>query len=274
MVVNGKDRRERLDAVSRAVASARLEGLEPSGKLVGDFREWVDGEASIEALVEHRAAYWKAGRPAMGSVGGPDPYVVEGTCTLRNRLGVADPAELAVAENDVVSLRAAQLYARLPRATGLIGQLRNIHRQLFRDVYDWAGEVRRIDISKGGTMFHPVRMFPTAITYCEQSLRDDNLLRGLPYERFVLKLATHYDQVNSLHLFREGNGRSQRIFFDAIAHDAGYRIDWGQAGVRENMEASRAATLTGDTSLLAAMFRTIVRPLSEPAVDEPGLPIL
>lgn len=61
-----------------------------------------------------------------------------------------------------------------------------IHRQLFRDVYDWAGEIRVIDMAKGdGEPFQPLELFDMGVIYSERMLREDNLLRGLPYETFI-----------------------------------------------------------------------------------------
>lgn len=68
-----------------------------------------------------------------------DPYLIPGTNVLRNLVGATDEDALAAAENDLCSARAAILREDLPSAEGTLGQLRRMHRFLFRDVYDWAG---------------------------------------------------------------------------------------------------------------------------------------
>jgi hypothetical protein len=77
-----------------------------------------------------------------------DPYLIPGTNVLRNLVGATDEDALAAAENDLCSARAAILRENLPPAEGTLEQLRRIHRFLFQDVYDWAGEIRTIDMGK------------------------------------------------------------------------------------------------------------------------------
>ncbi len=78
---------------------------------------------------------------------------------------------------------------------------------------------------------------------------------------FIERLAYFYDQLNYIHPFREGNGRTQRIFWTRVAHDAGYEISWDKIAGDENYEASRLGAEEMDLSGLIAMFRKIVKPL-------------
>ena len=97
-----------------------------------------------------------------------DPYLIPGTNVLRNLVGATDEDALAAAENDLCSARAAILRENLPSAEGTLEQLRRIHRFLFRDVYDWAGEVRTIDMGKGeGLPFQPLELFSIGVRYSE-----------------------------------------------------------------------------------------------------------
>ncbi|KFI43756.1 Cell filamentation protein fic [Bifidobacterium bifidum] len=140
-----------------------------------------------------------------------------------------------------------------------------IHRQLFRDVYDWAGEIRVIDMAKGdGEPFQPLELFDMGVIYSERMLREDNLLRGLPFETFIDGLSVSYNNFNILHPFREGNGRAQRVFWDVVARDAGWHFDWGLVGRRENDPASIAAMRSNDLGPLEQMFARITKPPAEP----------
>lgn len=151
-----------------------------------------------------------------------DPYLIPGTNVLRNLVGATDEDALAAAENDLCSARAAILREDLPSAEGTLEQLRRIHRFLFRDVYDWAGEVRTIDMGKGeGLPFQPLELFSIGVRYSEEVLRGDDLLKGLGHDEFVKRLSVSYNNFNILHPFREGNGRTQRIFWEIIAREAG-----------------------------------------------------
>ena len=194
-----------------------------------------------------------------------DPYLIPGTNVLRNLVGATDEDALAAAENDLCSARAAILREDLPPAEGTLEQLRRIHRFLFRDVYDWAGEVRTIDMGKGeGLPFQPLELFSIGVRYSEEVLRADDLFKGLGHEEFVKRLSVSYNNFNILHPFREGNGRTQRIFWEIIAREAGWHFDWGLIDKRTNDQASIAGMQRNDLRPLEDMFRRIVKPLSEP----------
>lgn len=188
-----------------------------------------------------------------------DPYLIPGTNILRNLVNATTAEDLEAAENDFVSVRALELLANPPKAQGTLKQLQWIHHQLFQDVYDWAGQIRTVDIAKGtGQVFQPLAVFDMGVQYSERTLREDSLLQGLDRTTFINRLSVNYDNFNILHPFREGNGRTQRMFWDLIAHDAGWRLDWGQVSKQENDQASRIARETADESELVAMFAKIV----------------
>ena len=95
-------------------------------------------------------------------------------------------------------------------------------------------------------------------------LRADDLLKGLGHDEFVKRLSVSYNNFNILHPFREGNGRTQRIFWEIIAREAGWHFDWGLIDKRTNDQASIAGMQRNDLRPLEDMFRRIVKPLSEP----------
>lgn len=132
-------------------------------------------------------------------------------------------------------------------------------------MYDWAGEIRTIDMGKGeGLPFQPLELFSIGVRYSEGVLRGDDLLEGLGREEFVKRLSVSYNNFNILHPFREGNGRTQRIFWEIIAREAGWHFDWGLIDKRTNDQASIAGMQQNDLRPLEDMFRRIVKPLSEP----------
>jgi cell filamentation protein len=137
-----------------------------------------------------------------------------------------------------------------------------IHHYLFQDVYEWVGRIRTIDMGKGGcSVFQPLQLFTTGAQYAETTLRTDHMLQGLDRDRFIERLAVNYDNFNTLHSFREGNGRTQRVFWTLIARDAGWGLDWSQVSKRENDVASFIAHENVDYHLLTHMFETITQPL-------------
>jgi cell filamentation protein len=194
-----------------------------------------------------------------------DPYVDPATGILRNRVGASTRTELDEAEGDLSFAAMIELLDRPPRPTGDLAELRAIHRGLFADVYDWAGEIRTVDIRKaaeGAEFFLPVTMIERAASFTAEELRADDMLRGLSRQRFVERLAHHYDQLNYIHPFREGNGRTQRFFWDRVARDAGWELDWRRVSGAENDRASRIASETRDLRPLCTMFERLVVPVA------------
>ncbi|MEK0210535.1 Fic/DOC family protein [Bifidobacterium mongoliense] len=191
-----------------------------------------------------------------------DPYLIPGTGVLRNLVNAHSGQALNAAENDWVTFRFLQLQKTPLTAEGTVKQLQWIHHFLFQDVYEWAGRIRIIDMSKGGgSVFQPLQLFATGVQYAETTLRDDHMLQGLDRGRFIERLAVSFDNFNTLHPFREGNGRTQRVFWTLIARDAGWGLDWSQVSKRENDMASFIAHENVDYHPLEAMFDKIVQPL-------------
>ena len=198
-----------------------------------------------------------------------DPYIDPVTGILRNLVGAPTKDALSAAEGGLVFARLVQLTERPPAGTGDLVELRAIHRQLFQDVFDWAGELRTVDIRKqeeGAEPFLPVQMIERAAAFAARELRADDNLRGVSRDRFIDRLAYHYDAFNYIHPFREGNGRTQRVMWNRIALDAGWQLDWRRVQGPTNDAACRAASERRDFGPLRAMFAQIV----SPAVPERG----
>lgn len=191
-----------------------------------------------------------------------DPYLIPGTGVLRNLVNAHSGQALNAAENDWTTFRFLQLQKTPLTAEGTVKQLQWIHHFLFQDVYEWAGRIRTIDMSKGGgSVFQPLQLFDTGVQYAETTLRDDHMLQGLDRDRFIERLAVSFDNFNTLHPFREGNGRTQRVVWTLIARDAGWSLDWSQISKHENDIASFIAHENVDYSRLEAMFDRITKPL-------------
>jgi len=188
-----------------------------------------------------------------------DPYTDPQTGILRNRIGARTQAALDRAEGDLSRARLVQLADRYPvRPSGDLDELRSIHRHLFQDLYEWAGRTRTVDIRKpGGEPFLPWSRIGTGTAYVFDELRRENHLRGLSRPKFVERLAHHYDVLNYAHPFREGNGRTQRVFWSRVASDAGWQLDWRLVSQERNNEASRAAMERSDLRPLREMFDSI-----------------
>lgn len=141
--------------------------------------------------------------------------------TLKNKLGITEQTELAREEERLSKKRALELFERglLDGMTpGTTESLFAIHRHLFQDIYDFAGKIREENIAKGGFRFAPVM-------YLEASLENVEKMPQSSFDEIVEK----YVEMNIAHPFREGNGRSTRIWLDSILKsELGKVIDWSK----------------------------------------------
>ena len=193
-----------------------------------------------------------------------DPYIDPETGVLRNLVGATSYDELANAEGELVSSRAAEFVSKFsPHVVGTLDDLKIIHHYLFQDIYDWAGEIRTVEIRKneeGSQFFLPSVNIPMGIVWSLSELEKDDHLRGMGRDEFARRLAYHYDNYNFVHPFREGNGRTQRLFWTLVCHDAGYDLMWRSVSGEENDRASRDAAEERDYGGLIDMFLRIATP--------------
>ena len=197
----------------------------------------------------------------MPSIG---PYFDESIGELRNLLSATSSAQFKEIEPQIVFANELELQSLTIPRTNDLTELLTLHKQLFGNVYDWAGQIRTVDIKKSDAdaeFFLIVSKIPEAAHYVFSELAKENYLKHLQQPRFIKRLAYFYDQLNYIHPFREGNGRTQRVFWSRVAQDAGYEIDWSGVIGDENDEASRLAAEQMDRRLLEEMFARIVSPI-------------
>lgn len=141
--------------------------------------------------------------------------------TLKNKLNITDSAELARAEEKISKKKAVLLfengYFRSLRA-GTLESLLKIHQYLFEDIYDFAGKVREVNLSKGNFRFAPVMYLHAALESVEK----------MP-QSTVDEIIEKYVEMNIAHPFREGNGRSTRIWLDLmLRQELNMVVDWSK----------------------------------------------
>ena len=195
-----------------------------------------------------------------------DPYFDENIGDLRNLLDANSSEHLKELEAQIVFANELELESIAISRTSDLVELLALHKHLFGNVYDWAGQIRTVDIKKNSNnaeYFLIVSKIIEASHYVFNELTKEKYLKGLSNEEFIDRLAYFYDQLNYIHPFREGNGRVQRVFWTRVAYDAGYEINWDKVVGGENDEASRIAAEKMDLSALKAMFTKIVGPLYE-----------
>jgi cell filamentation protein len=185
-----------------------------------------------------------------------DPYTDPVTGVLLNKLGLGTAAELEAAEREITHA-ALILLGESPVHPGYdLPHLCAIHRTIFGDIYDWAGQIRTVAIGKGSLFCLP-QYIETSAAEISRALRSENFLRDLDREAFVARLAYYLGEVNAVHPFREGNGRTQRAFFEQLARETGYPLAWQRLDSARNIEAS-AAIMRGDAEPMRKMLDTLV----------------
>jgi cell filamentation protein len=181
-----------------------------------------------------------------------DPYTYPGTDTLRNRLGITDDKTLMEAERRLTLARGAEA-ARLTFPATADGY-RALHRHLFQDLYDWAGQDRTVNIAKGGSSFAHVPYIARELDKRFADTRAGDALKGLARDEFFDRLGNHINEINAIHPFREGNGRTMRHHAAQLARDAGHPIRIASIDKTAWMDASRHGFLTGDHRPMAAVL--------------------
>ncbi len=141
--------------------------------------------------------------------------------TLENKLGITNPADLAREEERLSKKKAAQLFESAMLDTlpvGTFTALKVIHKYLFEDIYDFAGQLRTVNLAKGSFRFAP-------LMYLEAALENIDKMPQSTYDEIIEK----YVEMNIAHPFREGNGRSTRIWLDHILkNEIGKVVDWSR----------------------------------------------
>lgn len=186
-----------------------------------------------------------------------DPYVWPGTTILRNRRGLHDAEALARYETRVVGRRAFALQRKPLPGRFDAEHLAAIHQYLFQDVYDWAGQFRTVEMSKPGQVWFARSMFiKPALDGLLKQLAAERHLAGMDAERFAARAGHYLGELNAIHPFREGNGRTQREFLRVLGLQAGHTLRWARITAAQMADASRLSFERGHASGLVEVVRT------------------
>ncbi len=149
------------------------------------------------------------------------PYCYPGTDVLRNKEDIRNRNELERFERLATARRLETLPHNLPIT---VASYREIHRYMLQDVYDWAGEYRTVDTGRTGP-FCKAEYIDRYMDARFAAINADDNLRGLTPEQFAARAAEHICELNAIHCFLDGNGRTQRAFLEILAGQAGHEID-------------------------------------------------
>ena len=211
-----------------------------------------------------------------------EDYYIPGTEVLQNRFNETDPVKLKKLEESKVRGRMLLLVQQPIRGNFDFAHMKAIHKFLFQDVYEWAGEERTAPsfweprMNKEGHRYFPAgEPMKVQLDKLFKDLKEkDKYLVGLPKGEFVKGYAELWNEINIVHAFREGNTRSQFIFFGQLAEHAGYQLDADAFAVGEPLrdefvEARFEGQDTGRSDRLAEVLSKAIKPLPPVTQDEP-----
>ncbi len=184
-------------------------------------------------------------------------YTDPKTGLLKNLQHITDPDTLLFVESGVVTKRLQELYEK-PIKIKSIDSLFEIHRHLFQDIYTWAGKKRIVEISKEGKQFFPTSHFDNACRYINQLITD---FKKIPIEyknQLADKLAEILDNINYLHPFREGNGRTQREFLRLLALEKNLTLNLNPPDNKSVYERYMKGTIKSELKTLTELILELI----------------
>lgn len=184
-------------------------------------------------------------------------YTDPKTGLLRNIQDITDTDVLLFVESSAVTKRLQELYENPIKIKG-IDSLFEIHKYLFQDIYVWAGKKRIVEISKDGKQFFPTSHFENAFRYIDQLIKDFKKIPKNNKRQLAVKLAEILDNVNYLHPFREGNGRTQREFLRLFALEKGLTLNLNPPDNKSVYERYMKGTIESDVITLTELIFELI----------------
>ena len=182
----------------------------------------------------------------------PDTFV------LINKLDIREADTLAEAETLATFINSSRLELEPLQGNFDFEHYKAVHKFLFDELYEWAGQIRNVNISKKGTRFCPHDEIEKRAKFIFERMWQRDLFRGLNKSEFVTEIVDFYCVTNELHPFREGNGRAQRSFLTQLIRNAGYDINFSDIDVDFLMIAT-IQSANGVTDLLQEIFEEAIR---------------
>ena len=168
-------------------------------------------------------------------------YCYKDTNVLKNRFGLRDAKKLRELEADISAIRQNDLLTNPIQGRFTANHLCHIHQYLLGDIYPFAGHFRKEDIMKGSTRFLSHRDIKSKLTKLLLELAKEHHLQGLTQDMLIDRSAYYFAELNYIHPFREGNGRSTREFMRQLYALNGYTVDWAAVSTDELLEAMEAS---------------------------------
>lgn len=168
-------------------------------------------------------------------------YCYPDSNVLKNKLNIRDLRELKDVEEKFVAIKQLVLLQKPIPGRFTINHLLRIHRFLFEDVYPFAGHIRREQISKGETLFFPPDLIKRELRRVFGEIHETGMLQEKKPQSQIQHLSHVMAELNIIHPFREGNGRSIRELIRCMAQVYGLTLNWGNADQDTMMDAAIAS---------------------------------
>jgi cell filamentation protein len=216
MEISATERELRRKAAQSALASVRNAGLEPSQQIETLFTAWIDGNTSLDDIY----ASLIRGLGDITMIDAAD-ITISGRARLQNKLGINDPGRLRRAEADLTAFRLAELRTAPTRGGFDSAHLQQIHRPIYQDLYDWAGELRPID----GDGLSSSKL-PRSLDKVFDRLRAENHLKDLDHNLWASRATQYVHELGNLQPFLAGNGATLREFAAELARENSLGLQW------------------------------------------------
>ena len=165
-------------------------------------------------------------------------YCYPDSNVLKNKLNIRDNKLLKTAEEEITLIKQMELLKNPIKGNFSKAHFMNIHKFIFEDIYSFAGKIRREQISKADTMFYPPNLIDRELDKVFAKIKEKNMLKETDKEKVFDNLAYVMAELNIIHPFREGYGRSIREFIRLMAKRMGYDLNWGNVDKEKLLEAS------------------------------------
>jgi len=194
----------------------------------------------------------------------------ENSTVLKNKFNIHDAEKLDIMERSITSMLIAKAMIEIPFENVDFEFYKNLHKYVFGDIYEWAGTIRTVDMSKKGTRFCPADKIEERGQRIFQKIINSNFLGNIKEDEFIVEdnnivknetgneeFTDLYCDLNYLHPFREGNGRIQRLFLSMLVNSLGKSLNFSQIDADYLMIAT-IKSVSGDIFMLRDIFREYI----------------
>ncbi len=185
-------------------------------------------------------------------------YCYKDTNVLINKFKIKNNTELKQIEADITTIRLFELMENPITGQFSLSHLCKIHKYIFNDIYSFAGHIRRESIAKGNTIFETPHQIKNKTIKLLNELKSEKWLAKLERELFIKKLAYYFAELNYIHPFREGNGRSTREFIRLLVEKNGYVVNWSSIEINTLLDAMELSVF--DTAALENVLDKCLTP--------------